>query len=45
MKTVSRDINKLIEVGLVVHKGKRYFANREIITPYLPLRRSWPEAT
>jgi len=42
MKTVSRDINKLIEMGLVVRKGKRYFANREIITPYLPLRRSEP---
>jgi Fic family protein len=43
MKTASRDINKLIEVGLVVRNGKRYFANREIITPYLPLRRGEPE--
>jgi len=43
MKTASRDINKLIGVGLVVRKDKRYFANREIITPYLPLRRAEPE--
>jgi len=40
MKTVSRDINSLMQAGLVVRRGSRYFANREIITPYLPLRKS-----
>ena len=45
MKTVSRDINKLVEVGLVVRKGRRYSANREIITPFLPLRRADSTAT
>ena len=38
-KTIQRDLNLLVEQGLVVRKSKRVRARRELILSFLPLRR------
>lgn len=37
-KTVHRDINALVEMGLIVREGRKVRAYREIILAFLPLR-------
>jgi Fic family protein len=38
-KTVQRDLNALVEMGLIARDGRRVRARREIILAFLPLRR------
>lgn len=38
-KTVQRDLNLLVDVGLVVREAKRVRARRELILAFLPLRK------
>ena len=38
-KTVQRDLNLLVEIGLIVRETKRVRARRELILAFLPLRR------
>ncbi len=42
-KTVSRDIQALVQLKLVERVGRRIRANREIIFGFLPLRRTSTE--
>lgn len=38
-KTVQRDLNALVEIGLIVRDGRKIRARREVILAFLPLRR------
>ena len=38
-KTVQRDLNALVEMGLIVRDGRKVRAQREVILAFLPLRR------
>jgi len=38
-KTVARDLNQLITMGLVRRRANSYQANREIVLTFLPTRR------
>jgi pyocin large subunit-like protein len=38
-KTVQRDLNALMEMGLVVREGRKVRALREIILAFLPLKK------
>jgi Fic family protein len=38
-KTVQRDLNALVEMGLIARDGRRVRARREVILAFLPLRR------
>lgn len=39
-KTLIRDLNKLVEMGLLIVESGRYSANRSVIEAFLPLRRT-----
>lgn len=39
-KTVQRDLNALLEMGLIARDGRRIRARREVILAFLPLRRA-----
>ena len=38
-KTVQRDLNALVEMGLIARDGRKVRARREVILAFLPLRR------
>ncbi len=38
-KTVQRDLNALVEMGLIIRDGRRVRARREVILAFLPLRK------
>lgn len=38
-KTVTRDLNALESMGILVRRGNRVFANRETLQGFLPVRR------
>jgi hypothetical protein len=38
-KTVQRDLNALVEMGLIARNGRKVRARREVILAFLPLRR------
>ena len=42
-KTVQRDLNALVEMGLIARDGRRVRAQREVILAFLPLRKE-PDA-
>ena len=37
-KTLNRDLNALVGMGLVRHEGRAYVANRDVILAFLPLK-------
>ena len=37
-KTVQRDLNTLVEMGLIARDGRKVRARREVILAFLPLR-------
>ena len=39
-KTVQRDLNALVEMGLIVRDGRKIRARREVILAFLPLRKN-----
>jgi hypothetical protein len=39
LKTAQRDLNVLVEMGLVTKEGRRFRARREVILAFLPLRK------
>jgi len=39
-KTVQRDLNSLLEMGLIIREGRKVRARREVIFAFLPLQRS-----
>lgn len=42
-KTLQRDLNALVDLGLILRDGKRVRARREVILAFLPLRRTAPQ--
>ena len=42
-KTMQRDLNGLVEMGLIVRDGRKVRARREVILAFLPLRKQ-PDA-
>ena len=43
LKTVQRDLNTLVEMGLIVRDGRKVRARREVILAFLPLRKRLEE--
>ena len=43
-KTVQRDLNALVEIGLIVRESRKVRARREVILAFLPLRKK-PDKT